>query len=463
MSRLLRYVTLYGWSGLYQIHHVMGASGKRKCIHPSLTSGLNNFAFSPHDSAKNLLLQQTIAPVYMYFVPAHRDAIQRAMLCGDSSRALKSCQFPASGCGSSLVLKSCSHCAVRDMQLYGVAYWHRRHQIPGVTTCSEHSILLQTARLQTRQRLAAGLLPEVIVSTRSGCNTDILYSRFCRDVLELTSLGKLNVAPATLYRRQLQIAGYVTAQGRVRHKELMKVFYHDMQSSVLFGSSALPSGTEQYGYLYHLLNSGFSVHPVRHLLFSFWLFNNGQAMYGNSDLKRQTFPEAPSGWDKSNVVYNIHDIGDLFISGLSFNKVSTITGKSRCYLKRIVATLNIPVASGVIPKKITSELKSKVLFLGRAGFHRKVIAERCGISQGSVEQIFSACDGLVEHRRRCHYQSTFRRYKCCILRYRQCHPDAIRKEIKLSCNAAFFWLYNHNKDALESILPVAIRPAGCKR
>lgn len=106
ISRMLRHVILYGWSGLHQLYSILGASDKKKSIHPLLTSGLNRLAFSPGDTAQGLLWQQTLAPVYMYFLTGHRDVISQAMLCGDSCRTLRACQFPVSGCGCGIVLKS---------------------------------------------------------------------------------------------------------------------------------------------------------------------------------------------------------------------------------------------------------------------------------------------------------------------------------------------------------------------
>jgi len=459
ISRMIRFVTLYGWTGLHQIYHILGSG--RKSIHPTMTSGLNSLAFSPQDSAQKLLFQQTLAPVYMYFLSGHSTAIQKAMLSGNSSGALRACQFPVSGSGSSIVLKSCPLCAARDICQYGVAYWHRIHQIPGVSVCPDHAVILNIFRLSERQRLIPGFLPDIRTrySESSGINSQ--YAQYCRDVLYLASDCRLCTDPVTLYKRRLQTIGYMTDGGRIRHRYLMNAFYHDMLFSKYSQVHLLPSGSEDYEYLYHLLNSAFCVHPVRHLLFSFWLFSEGDAIYHTQFSESFRYRETIPAFDKDNHDERLNDIVGLLKSGISLNRINSLTGRSRCYIKNMAAIMNIEIVSR--PRKITSEIKNKIIALAEAGFHRKAIARQCGLSPGSVEQIISSCSGLVQRRKCYHYQSAFRRCKYCILRYRQNHPCSTRQEIKAACNAEFYWLYNHERDVLENILPAAIRPNGRRR
>lgn len=459
ISRMIRFVTLYGWTGLHQLYQILGS--ERKSIHPTLTSGLNSLAFSPHDDAQKLLFQQTLAPVYMYFLSGHSTAIQRAMLSGNSSSTLRACQFPVSGSGSSIVLKSCPLCAARDICQYGVSYWHRIHQMPGVSACPDHAIILNTFRLSERQRLIPGFLPDIRTRYSESSGIDSQYAQYCRDVLYLASECRLYTDPVTLYKRRLQTIGYMTEGGRIRHRFLMNAFYHDMLFSKYSLVHCLPSGSDDYGYLYHLLNSDFCVHPVRHLLFSFWLFSYGDAIYHTQLNESFRYRETISAFDKGNHDDRLNDIVGLLKSGISLNRINNLTGRSRCYLKNIAAAMNIEIVSR--PRIITSEIKKKIIALAEAGFHRKTIARQCGVSSGSVEQIISACSGLVQRRKCYHYQSAFRRCKYRILRYRQNHPCSTRKEIKVACNAEFYWLYNHKRDVLENILPAATRPIGRRR
>jgi hypothetical protein len=133
--------------------------------------------------------------------------------------------------------------------------------------------------------------------------------------------------------------------------------------------------------------------------------------------------------------------------------VSREIDKSRCYVKSIALKNNIPV--NLKPKKITESLKVSAVKLARKGFHRDVIAKLYGISTGSVELIISTTAGLVEWRKRCKAESLRRRYRCQIMRFIAANPSACREEVKTNNEAAFYWLYLHEHEWLERVLPVA--------
>lgn len=42
-------------------------------------------------------------------------------------------------------LQSCPQCRIRDVKEFGEAYWHRIHQIPGISVCPSHGVPLQRA------------------------------------------------------------------------------------------------------------------------------------------------------------------------------------------------------------------------------------------------------------------------------------------------------------------------------
>lgn len=110
------------------------------------------------------------------------------------------------------------------------------------------------------------------------------------------------------------------------------------------------------------------------------------------------------------------------------------------------------------PSKLKSFVREKIISLAWKGFHRSEIARRFSVSTGSVEMLISTVSGLVEWRKLCKHESKRRRYKCHILKYLQSYPFCIRKDIKRDCNAAFYWLYIHEPEWLESVLPNPAHP-----
>ena len=142
----------------------------------------------------------------------------------------------------------------------------------------------------------------------------------------------------------------------------------------------------------------------------------------------------------------------------SLSEIYRLTGKSRCYLRRL-ASLN-DILLNFNPKKLTLECQLQIIRLAYAGMHRKTISERCGIGIGSVEQVISSQSGLVEHRRRCRWESKRRRCRLEIAKYLKSHPEALRRDCKFQCNASFFWLYLNDTTWLNSVLPKPMKPVG---
>lgn len=194
-----------------------------------------------------------------------------------------------------------------------------------------------------------------------------------------------------------------------------------------------------------LLSHKYAQHPFKHLLLEFYLTVKER----NSRKITNTVEVCKSEIDRET------ECRELLTSGLSMAAVSREIDKSRCYVKSIALKLGINVE--LKPKTITQSLKNSVKELGRRGFHRNEIARRLSISTGSLEMLISATSGLVQWRKKCKHDSKRRRYQVQILRYFQDHPQAIRRDIKSDCNAAFFWLYRHEREWLERKLPKATR------
>lgn len=151
----------------------------------------------------------------------------------------------------------------------------------------------------------------------------------------------------------------------------------------------------------------------------------------------------------------------LLRNSCSLAEIYRITGKSRCYLKRLA--ISHGVALNLKPRQLNNDFQQRIVRLARLGLHRRRITELCGIGIGSVEQVISCEAGLVEWRKRCRFESKRRRCRVQIQRYRQRYSDALGRNIKSDCNAAFFWLYTNDRVWLDRALPRPTRPCGPSR
>jgi hypothetical protein len=116
-----------------------------------------------------------------------------------------------------------------------------------------------------------------------------------------------------------------------------------------------------------------------------------------------------------------------------------------------------------VPKKLTTLVIAKIIKLAEMGFHRLVIANRFEVSTGSIEQVISSVPGLVDRRKRGKFESKARRSKVQVLRFLNRSPNALIKDVKNECNAAYYWLYSNERDWLRQHMPRATTPKRNKR
>lgn len=459
LGRLIRHVTVSGETAGALVQRLFGSS--RASIHPFLTSGLAYLAESLQEDIGTLLYGQTLAPLFFLYLPRHAEKLRANILANEGAKALRESQLPSFGSGHSACLKWCPLCAQHDLHEFGVTYWHRFHQIPGITACFKHPVLLQRVELERRQRLISGLLPTCNGYPRPSSVIESRVAEFSHSLLTRLGEDLPAIEFAAVYRQRLNELGYITFGGRVRRQNLLRRFAVEVEQYRPSPDSPLLRSQVDYRYILELLESNGSHHPFRHLLFGTWLFNTPDSLIGYKQPMVRPAPVQKNVGEKQTLDQRCLK---LLQEGCSMAEVYRVTGKSRCYLKRLAISQGMTL--NLKPKVLTSELQHSIIRLAQSGMHRRAISKHCRIGIGSVEQIISSEPGLVERRKKCHRESKRRRCRLSIARYQQRHPDAIRRDVKTECNAAFFWLYQYDLDWLESILPKASKPIGfgkCKR
>ncbi|MEZ8370224.1 TnsD family Tn7-like transposition protein [Vibrio splendidus] len=439
-SRISRYVALCECTSDQALGLLLG-DGKAS-IHPYLTSSLKVVGRFTNESPRGLLLNQTLRPLFAYYLPQYSSVIGN--VSASSNDIIRASQLSTFRDKEPLSVKHCPLCAKDDLYRFGVTYWHLNHQVPGVEACSKHKIWLVHNELSNRNHVNGKLLPDV---GRESTYCNDLAREFAQFVsTQIQNLKAKKPSYEVLcnaYLKQLGINGSLTLSGRVKRKIITKELFE--LSEVLFPTHSDLSirTSEDYRFVSSLLSAQYPQHPFKHLLFEFYLSRCQSE--DESEASILNVQETQTNKEKQCC--------DLLKSGLSMAAVSREIDKSRCYVKSTALKNNIPV--NLKPKIITPSLKAAVVKLAKKGFHRDVLAKRHGVSTGSVELIISTTTGLVEWRKRCKAESLRRRYRCQILRFIAANPNACRQEVKRALEAAFYWLYIHERDWLESALPVA--------
>jgi hypothetical protein len=442
-SRLIRHFTLSGMTTENYLSTVFG--NHKVTVHPYLTAGLAQLSKFGQESPAELLFFQTLAPLFIFFLPSHKSTISLGLVSINATEAIRACQLVCVREKESLSIKYCPECARTDAQNFGVSYWHRSHQVPGIESCSSHQIQLVHFPLKGRSRLNLGLYPPLDVESTPCSKLSLEFAQYSYDVLQQVSQNGKGFK-LEYFKEQLNKHGYVTNKGHYRRKHILKNLYQFTQGLAHNTEPLFPHSPADYRYISYLLSEKVTQHPIKYLLLGFWLSKH--ALYEEQNESVLIESDPIDQIEKKSI--------ELLHQGESMASVSRIIGKSRCYVKALALRLNIPI--NLKPKKITENMKLQIMFLAKKGFHRKAIAEGVGVSIGSAEQQISTSPELVQWRKQCRHESKRRRYKVQIIRFMQQHPTAIRQQIKFSCSAAFFWLYLHERGWLESTLPPAQRP-----
>lgn len=433
-SRICRGLSCSGYAKQQYLEFLFGTV--RASIHPYLALGVKDIALATGEDAAMLLKYQTLNPLFAFLLPNH----SRKILCTSTSSVemFRACQLLAFREKEAPCAKFCPLCAQEDLREYGVSYWHLVHQISGVEACSKHGVWLHHRQLPSREHVEHSFLPTIEKNFDSP-HLAADFSLFCEKFLAQTQDSLLM---RTDYKISLNELGFVTKKGQIRRQNLCRSLYQFCLDILPESSIWWPHSERDYSYWVNVVHSNYNQPPFKHLLLRFYISLQVRA--------KKSIIELPVASRPSKHTVEQQCV-ELLGKGFSMAATSKAIGKSRCYVKSVAFRHDIPVK--IKPKILTSEVKREIILLARKGFHRHIIAQRLRLSTGSVEMIISSEKGLVEWRKICKYQSTCRRYKREIVRFVTAHPEATKQELKQTCEAAFFWLYNHEKDWLNIASP----------
>ena len=198
--------TLYSWVWMY--HEMSGnasvdisarqvfrsAGGK---FHFHIPSHLDGFCASTRRAfgePTDIVQKMTVLPAHLWFRPQslYQDVLEklRSPLVTGIPQALRLWE---QGEYPSLPARSCPQCAREDKEWHGFAYWHRKHQLPGVVVCSTHSAPLYTLTLQQAQNRTRLISPEGAI--KFGNREEMGPKQSIDALVELSKISEVLVEP----------------------------------------------------------------------------------------------------------------------------------------------------------------------------------------------------------------------------------------------------------------------------
>lgn len=165
---------VYSWIARYLVHSGYTSAADayqdlffNKNLRPSVEL-MNNLiddaksVMTKYMSMQELIYNHTLFPEYGRFIdPTKRE---RLVSEADFSRGnwINSLMIPVAT--GERYLKYCPLCAKEDRDNHGEAYWHRKHQIIGIKTCTEHKVYLQDSDVLINRNLTRLKAAEIVIN-----------------------------------------------------------------------------------------------------------------------------------------------------------------------------------------------------------------------------------------------------------------------------------------------------------
>lgn len=227
-------------------------------------------------SPDELLEEATLFPYFRPFLTAGQVSVCRQAMFGVNAGELKiSMGMVASRIGCSNTFRYCQSCMRDDEVNYGIAYWHRTHQLPGNFICAYHyEPLLEIDHywLQShKHNLFLPTAPEIasvsILHKISSSHVDYLTKIALASAYLLTAREQV-IERADLcgfYRDRALAQGWISERGRVRVDDLRQVANRCAELIPDIKSFQFIS-TREHWILALVRKHRSSMHPLKHLV-----------------------------------------------------------------------------------------------------------------------------------------------------------------------------------------------------
>ena len=189
---------------------------------------------------EEIVLKHTMYPAYGRFLPLKRRLDAFTALCSQEGNIYDLMPIQTRSGSAGRKLKFCPLCAKEDRERYGETYWHRMHQIQGISVCGKHGCYLRESEVQIGGRISPGLhaaemhVPEAEAAI---CNNEVeaslakyLVSVFSKemDLAKETDIG-------AFLRSRLMGTPYLSARGGRKNIRLLveeyEEFYREIDAS----------------------------------------------------------------------------------------------------------------------------------------------------------------------------------------------------------------------------------------
>lgn len=305
-------------------------------------------------SSESFIYNNTLYPYYSVFLPFERaDQVLSEMKSDHGGSIHMRIGIMAGGICSTSGLRYCPTCLKDDYETYGEAYWHRTHQAPGVFVCPKHSSYLISKCPECGEKLSNSHIQEykaLNIHCSQGHDLRAASIDYPQDELTLLKPSLLLLAkdidyilknnlksfnPNRLretYISLLQRMQLASVSGRVYLRELVEQFSLKLTPEFLSCVESELALYDDHSWLATALRKPRNViHPIRHLLIIRFLSGSLESFIPKLNFEYKPFGDGP--WPCLNPVANHFKkdvVSDLSITHCTNTALPVGTFKCEC-------------------------------------------------------------------------------------------------------------------------------------
>lgn len=432
---------------------VLAAATNRKKIrlHPQLPCFLTGLSTVLGTDANDLLQRHTLFPLYGLFLDANeKQKLAAAMMADLPLNVSKVAKWGANQLKSAYSLNTCPKCTRDGIRRYGVSYWHLKHQIPGVLVCYRHGCKLQGKRMPTSGWDTLLNLP-MEGDTIAASAAEIEFAQFVGLTLDLLLEHEPRGSPFRVFNEAARELGILTRTGNVRRKKLLAVMdtwnLAPIQDCGNFNKLKL---SRKFARLLRQDTCN-TQHVLTNLVFAMNLLGRPEKFFVREE-RDEPKTNTETGTRAQLQASENHCL-NLLNQGRSMNQVSQLSGRSRCYLKRLALRNSLTI--NLLPRHLSDAKRQQALVLAKAGLSNASIVETLQIKKSAVEFILSCSPEIQKFRKLLSLRRRQVRYRDQLEVRLASNAMVSRTTIAKLEDAAFHWLYRNDRRWLHKMLPPA--------
>lgn len=404
-SLVSRHHQLWGHVTAAQTCQLMFGSA-RAGVHHDLPNSLGAFAQRTNallGEVDSIARERTLLNFYAAFTPPDETANAVACMSGASVAHLKlRLGILTSRFRANHPLKACPQCMEQDFRETGWAYWHLKHQFPGVWMCTTHQQpLLQSALKTNGVERFQWLLPRLSdlhsASTKSpeaaSCSVLLSLAELIEHLVQSRAFKPLMLRDLhEVYREEFRARGWIAGAASLRIGQIATAFLNYCEPLRYVPEFASLAQDEegmatQLGRLLRPSRSG--THPLRHLLLIHWLFGTAQRFelamkskgaHTQSSVPNTELPGFPVNDPRMGYLHRL-----IQEEGQSVRKAASLVGIDPQTALMWAAKAGIAISRR--PQKLSTDVRAKAIRELRKGADKGQVASRAGVSIETITRL----------------------------------------------------------------------------